>query len=265
MELIIIALLVLTQVELLILLTKKHHVSKKDHRGSVVYVDTSALMDGRIMAAAMSGFIPRDLAIPRSVLAELQLLADGSDGDKRTKARHGLDVASALREHADLRVKIIDDGEAEKGVDEQLLLLARKNGGAICTVDYNLAKVAEVEQIKVLNINELAKQLRMNYLPGEKVSLKITQKGNDRHQGVGYLSDGTMVVVEQAANDIDKTVEIEFIRSLQTAAGRMMFAKKIQKNNTDTGSTKKTQARARTSFAKKKRNAEDALVDLANS
>lgn len=259
MELVIIALLVLTQIELLMLL-RKRQVSFNRRHEQAVYIDTSSLMDGRIMAAVASGFIPSRLVIPRSVLAELQLLADGGDSEKRTKARHGLDLASELRDNKNLTVTILDDA-ATDGVDEHLLALARKNGGAICTIDYNLAKVAQVENIPVLNINELAKQLRMNYLPGEKVSLKIVQKGNDKDkkQGVGYLADGTMVVVEQAGGDIDKMVEVEFIRSLQTAAGRMMFAKKVTKPKV--AAARKQQGRSRTST---RRTAEDALVDLAN-
>jgi len=260
MELFIIALLVLTQIELFILLRRRQAAFTRRH-DTPVYVDTSSLMDGRIMAAVASGFTPRNLVIPRSVLAELQLLADNGDSDKRTKARHGLDLASELRENKDLNVLILDDA-ATDGVDEHLLALARKNGGAICTIDYNLAKVAQVENIPVLNINELAKQLRMNYLPGEKVSLKIVQKGNDKdkRQGVGYLADGTMVVVEQAGSDIDSTVEVEFIRSLQTAAGRMMFARKLAK--TKAPAAKKQLGRSRSSSSR--RTPEDNLVDLAN-
>ncbi len=259
MEILITALLVLTQIELLVLLSKRRSGFNRQ-QDPPVYIDTSALMDGRIMAAVSSGFTPRQLVIPRSVLAELQFLADGGDSEKRTKARHGLDLATMLHTNENLRVKIVDD-VASNGVDEQLLALARKNGGAICTVDYNLAKVAQVEKIPVLNINELAKQLRMSYLPGEKVSLKIIQKGNDKdkRQGVGYLADGTMVVVEQAGSDIDKTVEVEFVRSLQTAAGRMMFAKKLTKEKVT--AAKKQQGRSRSSS---RRTAEDALVDLAN-
>lgn len=262
MELLIIALLALTQVELIILLMKQRSRSVRHPKQQPVYIDTSALMDGRIMAAVASGFIPNRLVIPRSVLAELQFLADGGDSEKRTKARHGLDLATELQTKDNLSVEIVDD-VASNGVDEQLLALARKNGGAICTVDYNLAKVAQVDNIPTLNINELAKHLRMNYLPGEKVSLKIVQKGNDKdkRQGVGYLADGTMVVVEQASGDLDKMIEVEFIRSLQTAAGRMMFAKKLAKPKSANPTNKKNQGRSRAV----KRSAEESLVDLANS
>jgi hypothetical protein len=128
-----------------------------------------------------------------------------------------------------VNVEILQDGsKAEEGVDERLLNLAKKHGAAVCTIDYNLNKVAVVEGITVLNVNELAKSLRMAYLPGEKMLLELVQKGQDSHQGVGYLPDGTMVVVEHAHKSIGKTVEVEFIRSLQTAAGKMMFAKPTQ-------------------------------------
>lgn len=194
----------------------------------MIFVDTSVLIDGRIIAVAASGFIGGTLAIPRSVIGELQFLADNADADKRARARHGLDIVRELQDMAGVDVEIFQDGsKAEEGVDERLLNLAKKHGGAICTIDYNLNKVAVVEGVQVCNVNELAKSLRMAYLPGEKVMLELVQKGNDSHQGVGYLTDGTMVVVEQAAAQVGQTVEIEFIRSLQTAAGKMMFAKKV--------------------------------------
>jgi rRNA-processing protein FCF1 len=195
-----------------------------------ILVDTSVLIDGRIIAVATSGFIGDTLVIPRSVVGELQYLADNADHDKRARARHGLDVVKELQNMPHMVVEILQDGsKAEEGVDERLLNLAKKNGSAICTIDYNLNKVAAVEGITVLNVNELAKSLRMAYLPGEKMMLELVQKGQDSHQGVGYLTDGTMVVVEHAKQSIGKTIEIEFIRSLQTAAGKMMFAKPVNR------------------------------------
>lgn len=196
-------------------------------RKRMIFIDTSVLIDGRIVAVAASGFIGDTLAIPRSVIGELQFLADNADPEKRARARHGLDVARELQSLENADVILFQDGsKAEEGVDERLLKLAKKHGGAICTIDYNLNKVAVVEGITVCNVNELAKDLRMAYLPGEKTMIELVQKGQDNHQGVGYLSDGTMVVVEQASGQVGQTVEVEFIRSLQTAAGKMMFAKK---------------------------------------
>lgn len=196
-----------------------------------IFVDTSVLIDGRIIAVAQSGFISGTLAIPRSVIGELQYLADNADADKRARARHGLDVANELQKIDNLEVMLFQDGsKAEEGVDERLLTLAKKHDGSICTIDYNLNKVATVEGIIVCNVNELAKNLRMAYLPGEKTKLELVQKGQGNQQAVGYLPDGTMVVVEQAAGLVGQTIEVEFIRSLQTAAGKMMFAKKYADN-----------------------------------
>ena len=196
-----------------------------------IFVDTSVLMDGRIIAVAGSGFVNGVLNIPRSVVGELQFLADHADTDKRARARHGLDIIAELQHMPNVDVKIFQDGSrATDGVDERLLELAKKYDGAICTIDYNLNKVALVGGITVLNVNDLAMGLRMAYLPGEKMLLELTQKGQDPHQAVGHLVDGTMVVVERASSKVGQTVEIEFIRSLQTAAGKMMFAKLVDLN-----------------------------------
>ncbi len=205
-----------------------------------ILLDTSVLIDGRIVGVARTGFISGTLIIPRSVLGELQFLADTGDHDKRSRARFGLDVVSELQGLPKTDVQILQDGsKADEGVDERLLTLAKKHGAAICTIDYNLNKVALVEGITVLNLNELAQGLRMAYLPGEKMHLELVQKGQDSHQAVGYLPDGTMVVVEHANKLIGQTAEVEIIRSLQTAAGRMMFAKRL-----DGGQNKNTKVDA---------------------
>lgn len=197
--------------------------------GRSILVDTSVLIDGRIVAVAKSGFVGGTLVIPRSVIGELQFLADNADHEKRARARYGLDVVTELQNIPQVAVEILQDGsKAEEGVDERLLKLAKKSGAAICTIDYNLNKVAVVEGIAIVNVNELAQSLRMAHLPGEKILLELVQKGQDSHQGVGYLGDGTMVVVEHAYKYIGKAVEIEFIRSLQTAAGKMMFARLVE-------------------------------------
>lgn len=228
MEYLIISLVALNVVQTGYLVTKTG-VGRASRRQNPIFIDTSVLIDGRIQAVAETGFVQGEFFIPRSVIAELQYLADNADGDKRAKARHGLDVASALQNSRDANVKLHHDSRTpDTGVDNQLLALAKKYNGAVCTIDFNLNKVAQVEGIKVLNINELARQLRSDYLPGEKTSIHILQKGNDSHQGVGYLEDGTMVVVEQANSSIGKSVEIEVIRSLQTDAGRMIFAKMVK-------------------------------------
>lgn len=196
---------------------------------TAIYVDTSVLIDGRIVDIAKTGFITAQLVIPRSVIGELQLLSDGADHDKRARARHGLDVARELRTMDTVDVHLLQDGStAEEGVDERLLNLAKKHGGMICTIDYNLNKVAQVEGIRVLNINELAKSIRMEFLPGERQSLALIQKGQNAQQAVGYTADGTMVVVDGATKRIGTTVEVEIVRAIQTDAGRMLFAKLIE-------------------------------------
>ena len=226
-QLIIIGVLLIIVAEVTYLVAKLPRQTNSKKR--MIFVDTSVLIDGRIVSIAQSGFIGDTLAIPRSVVGELQFLADNADADKRARARHGLDVVRELQALDSVDVQLFQDGsKAEEGVDERLLNLAKKHGGAICTIDYNLNKVAVVEGITVCNVNELAKNLRMAYLPGERLRLELVQKGQDSHQAVGYLPDGTMVVVEQASSSIGQTVEVEFIRSLQTAAGKMMFARKTE-------------------------------------
>ena len=232
MEIIILAVLLLIAVEstYLVAVNTKKLSHKREYKP--IFVDTSVLIDGRILSVAGSGFIGGKLSIPRSVIGELQFLADNADNEKRSRARHGLDVVTELQGMPGVNVEIFRDSpRAEEGVDNRLLSLARKHRGSILTIDYNLNKVAKVEGIEILNVNDLAMGLRMAYLPGERMSLELTQKRQDAHQAVGHLSDGTMVVVEHASGRIGQTVEIEFIRSLQTAAGKMMFAKLIEKNN----------------------------------
>jgi rRNA-processing protein FCF1 len=211
------------------LVVKQPRQVTKKQSGSSILVDTSVLIDGRIIAVAKSGFVGGTLIVPRSVIGELQFLADNADHEKRARARHGLDVVTELQNMPQVDVEILQDGsKAEEGVDERLLKLAKKSGAAVCTIDYNLNKVAVVEGIRVVNVNELAQSLRMAYLPGERLRLELVQKGQDSHQAVGYLGDGTMVVVEHANKYLGKIMEVEFIRSLQTAAGKMMFARLIE-------------------------------------
>lgn len=229
MDILLIATLLLIAAETTYLVVNQNQKNKHTKSKHLpIFVDTSVLIDGRIVSIAQSGFITSTLFIPRSVVGELQYLADNADNDKRSRARHGLDVVSELQSLSSVKTEIFNDGtKAEEGVDNRLLKLAKQYKGAICTIDFNLNKVAQVEGIQVLNVNDLAMTLRMSYLPGEKIKLELTQKGNDAHQAIGHLLDGTMVVVEHAHQLIGKTVEVEFIRSLQTAAGKMMFARVV--------------------------------------
>ena len=195
-----------------------------------IYVDTSVLIDGRIINIAETGFIDGDLIILKSVLRELQLLADGKDAEKRARARAGLSNVSELERVVNVNTEVFDDGEGNKKVDEELLKFAKDNKGAILTIDYNLIKVAEAEKIETLNVNDLALALRTEFLPGEKIEIKITEKGSNRGQGIGHLPDGTMVVVDKAANKIGKNITVEFMRFHETSAGKMIFGRIAKKN-----------------------------------
>ena len=194
-----------------------------------IYVDTSVLIDGRILNIARTGFIDGDLIVLKSVLRELQLLADGKDNEKRNRARAGLNNVAELERIVEINTEILDDGEGRKKVDEELLKYAKESKGVILTIDYNLIKVAEAEKIQALNVNDLALAVRTEFLPGEKIRLKITEKGSNRGQGVGHLQDGTMVVVDKASNKIGKDLTVEFVRFYETSSGKMIFAKIVRK------------------------------------
>jgi len=197
-------------------------------RGSIL-LDTSSIMDGRIVDVARSGVITAEIIIPRSVVRELQLLADKADHDKRLRARKGLDNIRVLQRMDAVSVAIVNDGLVDSGgVDERLLELAQKYDASIATTDYNLNKVAKVINLTVINVNELSQMLRAQLLPGERIEVELIQPGANRDQAVGYLEDGTMVVVEDAKAQIGHRLTVEIVRSLQTEAGRMMFAKKVR-------------------------------------
>ncbi len=202
---------------------KKYHPLNGGRRK--IYVDTSALIDGRILNIARTGFIDGDLIILKSVLKELQLLADGKDSEKRSRARFGLETVSELERVVNVNTDIVDDGEGKQKVDDELLKFAKTNKGLILTLDYNLIKVAEAEKIGTLNINDLALATRAEFLPDKKIKLKITEKGANRGQGIGHLPDGTMVVVDGAANKINKELVVKFARFHETSAGKIIFAK----------------------------------------
>lgn len=227
MELTILIITLAILAETTFIMIKKYKPARSGARK--IYVDTSVLIDGRILNIARTGFIDGDLIILKSVLRELQLLADGKDNEKRSRARAGLSNVAELERIVEVNAEVVDDGDEMKKVDEQLLKFAKENKGAVMTIDYNLIKVAEAEKIETLNINDLALAVRTEYLPGEKIKLKITEKGSNRGQGVGHLKNGAMVVVDRASNKIGKEVTVEFVRFHETSAGRIIFAK-IAKN-----------------------------------
>lgn len=227
-----------------------------------IVCDTSALIDGRIVSISRSGFLASELIIPKSVTRELQYMADKADHNKRERARYGLDVIQELQAIPGTTVTLYDDGETGKGgVDEQLLTIAKKLNAKLCTTDYNLNKVARTEQIIVVNVNELAHALRPMHLPGERIRVTIVAPGQNKDQGVGYLDDGSMVVVDGGKAAMNRTVEVDTIRVLQTEAGRMVFAKLLNpKSQSLSRPARKTQPAQKT-----RSTAEDAFVDLANS
>jgi uncharacterized protein YacL len=194
------------------------------NRKRKIILDSCALIDGRIVEVINSRFVADELVIPQFILNELQLLADGNDSHKRERARFGLDIAHQLQDASPTPVAIDRTVFTEaKATDDKLILLGHKLKGVLCTTDYNLGKVAAVEGIHVLNVNELAQALRPVALPGETLKIKIIQKGSNRDQGVGYLDDGTMIVVDGAARHINKLMPVTVTRMHQTVAGKMVF------------------------------------------
>lgn len=191
-----------------------------------ILVDTSAIIDGRIADIARTGFIPGRLLIPRFVLNELQYVSDSADNLRRQRGRRGMEVLAELQKDTAIPVTITDiDVEGVREVDERLIVLARQLSCPILTNDYNLNRVAELQGVSILNINELANAVKAILLPGETLDMKIIQEGKEYGQGVGYMEDGTMVVVEDGHKLIGKTITISVTKVLQTAAGRMIFAK----------------------------------------
>ncbi len=187
-------------------------------------VDTSVIIDGRIVDIAKAGFAPGKLLVPRFVLAELQLIADSGDAMKRGRGRRGLEMLHSMRE-VGVDLEIIEDDYSDiKEVDAKLVRLGRKLNANVLTTDYNLNRVASIEGVRVLNINELANAVRPVILPGERMVTKIVQPGKEKGQGVGYLADGTMIVVDASDRLIGKEVEVEITRVFQTVAGKMLFA-----------------------------------------
>jgi uncharacterized protein YacL len=191
-----------------------------------VLLDTSVIIDGRVADVSRTGFIEGEMLVPRFVLNELQHIADSPDALRRNRGRRGLDMLHRLQNESVTPVRITDmDIEDVREVDDKLVLLAKQLHCAIITNDYNLNRVAELQGVRVLNINELANAVKALFLPGESLAVKIIQEGKEVGQGVGYLDDGTMVVVEDGEPYIRQEVKVIVTKVLQTAAGRMLFAR----------------------------------------
>ena len=199
---------------------------EKKEEEQVILLDTSVIIDGRILDIGRTGFIRQTLLVPNFVLKELQHIADSPDSLRRNRGRRGLDILSMLQNESPVPVRITDmDAPQTRDADSKLVLLARRLTCPIMTNDYNLNKVAELQGITVLNINDLANAVKASFLPGEELSVTIIQEGKEYGQGVGYLDDGTMVVVEDGYRLMNRTEHVVVTKVLQTTAGRMIFAK----------------------------------------
>lgn len=216
-----------------------HAKSSKNDGGNVIerqddnyhhykILDTNILIDGRIYDLVKTGFLEGTLLVPNFVLYELQYIADSGESIKRVRGRRGLDILNKLRNEKIVPIEMYDgDFEDIPEVDSKLIALAKKVDGVIVTNDYNLNKVIQFQNVQVLNINNLAKSLQPRVIPGETMTVVVVKKGTERQQGVAYLDDGTMVVVEDGRYFMDKQIEVEVTSALQTDAGRMIFARPL--------------------------------------
>ena len=202
----------------------------KQTKGSrPIVLDTSAIVDGRIADLCQSRLFDAPILVPRFVLHELQLIADSADKLKRNRGRRGLDILNKMQNNPMIDIEIDDTAlpevEGLAGVDQKLLAFSKVRDGKLATTDYNLSKVAQVRGVDVININDLANSLKVVALPGETMQIRIIKPGEEEDQGVGYLEDGTMVVVEGARNKIGREVQLSVTSSLQTSAGKMIFGR----------------------------------------
>jgi uncharacterized protein YacL len=206
-------------------LKKKVESVSEVTRKTIGILDTSVIIDGRIADVCETGFVSGDLLIPQFVLKELQMIADSSESTKRTRGRRGLDILNKMQKLIYVGI-IIDDTDypSVKEVDQKLISMAKETGHAILTNDFNLNKVAEVHSIQVLNINQLANSLKPVVLPGETMKVQVIKEGKEHGQGVAYLDDGTMVVVDNGRRYMGRNVDVTVTSVLQTTAGRMIFA-----------------------------------------
>jgi uncharacterized protein YacL len=194
--------------------------------GRNILLDTSVIIDGRIADIAKTGFLPGTMLIPRFVLNELQYIADSPDNLRRQRGRRGMEVLSQLQKDNATPVKINDiDVDGVREVDDKLVVLARQMHCPILTNDYNLNRIAELQGVTILNVNELANAVKSVMLPGENLVIRVIQEGKEQNQGVGYLDDGTMVVVEYGRDYLGKEIQVTVTKILQTAAGKMIFAR----------------------------------------
>ncbi len=206
--------------------TLKRSLMESKSSSSIKIMDTSAIIDGRIADLCETGFLEGKIIVPSFVVNELQQVADSSDPIKRQRGRRGFDFLQQIKKCPNIDFIVAEKSYPDiKEVDLKLLQMAKEIGGKIITTDYNLNKLAKIQEIKILNINELANSLKPVVLPGEKINVYILKEGKEKDQGVAYLEDGTMVVVDNARKMIGQTVEITVTSVLQTVAGKMIFGR----------------------------------------
>jgi uncharacterized protein YacL len=206
--------------------SEEQSLSKTKTESRTILLDTSVIIDGRIADIARTGFLAGTLLIPRFVLAELQYIADSADSLRRQRGRRGMEVLSQLQKQSIIPVRLTDiDVEGVREVDDKLVILARQLRCPILTNDYNLNRIAELQGVSILNVNELANAVKSALLPGEILNIRVIQEGKEAAQGVGYMDDGTMVVVEGGREHINEEIPVMVTKVLQTAAGRMIFAR----------------------------------------
>lgn len=206
---------------------RKNANAKKKSLGNAFFLDTSAIIDSRIFDVINLRLVIGAFVILDSILLELKHVADSQDSVKRLRGRKGLELLEKLKKTKGVKVHILTDSDEKIEVDEKLIRTAKMYKGRIITCDYNLEKKAAISGVLAININTLANALKVIAVPGEAIHIKILHKGKDATQGVGYLDDGTMLVVENANEDLGKTVDVVVSRVIQTTAGRILFAKKI--------------------------------------
>jgi uncharacterized protein YacL len=199
---------------------------RQDMRDERIVVDTSSIIDGRISDIVKTNFIEAKFIVPRFVLNELHALADSTDHMKRQKGKRGIEILHSLKKETNIDVEIYDQNvESVKSVDEKIVKLAQDLESKVLTTDYNLNRIAQLQGVKVLNINDLANALKPTFMAGQRFTLKLIKEGKEQNQALGYLEDGTMVVVEGAKRLIGKTVPIEVTSVLQSSSGRIVFTK----------------------------------------
>ncbi len=214
----------LTSAGLTLLPNQRNREDKNIKLSNPIILDTSAIIDGRILDIAKTGFLSGILMVPDFVLRELQQVADSSDDQKRARGRRGFEIIEELKKTPGVNLQVWERDLSGKAVDDKLLRLSKILKGRVLTCDFNLNRVASVQGVSILNVNDLANALKTVAVPGDKLTIKVLNPGKDKTQGVGYLNDGTMVVVKDGADLVGKSVEVEVTRMLQVPAGRMIFA-----------------------------------------